>query len=239
LGLSCLWRFLDMMAGRIVGGHVMPDIEYTVSGLFNKVVKFNCPHCKIPLTTLLKYAGKVDQCPQCGGEFLNPGREILEQKAALEAEEKAQKESEAAAKAAGRVPADKERLEREMREMQVAEETRAQPARQLHTKPTILYPANEQPESVSNRFRNLFLGSTLLIASGLFLVIVGGICEGAALNVLHSGQPGAQYDVYPYYVVAIPTLVSGSLLLIIGAIAKGVTLGIKEDRTLSVQSPKV
>jgi hypothetical protein len=89
--------------------------------------------------------------------------------------------------------------------------------RQIQPKSTMPYPT-----------KGFFINSTFLITLGLLLVIVGGICEGAALDILHSGQPGARYDVYPYYLVAIPTLVSGSLMLTIGLIAKGVALGIKE-----------
>jgi hypothetical protein len=91
--------------GPVFGRIVMPEMsevaDFKVSGRStDRVVNFKCPWCRVPLSSPLRDAGNPDKCPQCGCDFLAPGREILEKEAALEAEKMAQEERQGAARQA-------------------------------------------------------------------------------------------------------------------------------------------
>ncbi len=55
------------------------SVEYTKNLVGKPIVKFDCPNCKLRLSSMLAEAGTHDKCPECGQRFKVPGQQKLQQ----------------------------------------------------------------------------------------------------------------------------------------------------------------
>lgn len=88
-------------------------------------VKYNCPGCKVRLTSSLREAGDADACPECGYAFEVPGvkeRQRLEQR---ENAEREKREAEREQKAATKLQAAQERAAKRAAELEAMERQKA------------------------------------------------------------------------------------------------------------------
>lgn len=89
-------------------------------------VKYNCPGCKVRLTSSLREAGDADACPECGYAFEVPGvkeRQRLEQR---ENAEREKREAEREHKAAAKLQAAQERAAKRAARLEELERQRAE-----------------------------------------------------------------------------------------------------------------
>jgi len=109
-------------------------------------VKFNCPGCRVRLTSSLREAGDRDACPECGCAFDVPGvteRQQLERRENAEREKHAIEREQAAA---AKLQAAQERAAKRAEELEVREQQRAEAVERLQARMRSQQaPASETP----------------------------------------------------------------------------------------------
>ncbi|WP_146593628.1 hypothetical protein [Novipirellula galeiformis] len=151
--------------------------------------KYQCPKCKIGLSSALEEAGQPDNCPECSASFQVPGKEKLDEwnrhkeLMALEAKKKeaAKQEELRVASEQAKEQAEKEALqkenERQILEAQMQEQKEAQEA-QRKSKTTVGLKQSNAEQASRQRYPALHSYIRLLWILGV-LTIVFGILGGS------------------------------------------------------------
>ncbi len=108
-------------------------------------VKYNCPGCKVRLTSSLREAGDADACPECGYAFEVPGVKERQQIEQRENAEREKREAEREQKAAAKLLAAQERAAKRAEELEAREQQRAAAVERLQARMQSQPPPASEP----------------------------------------------------------------------------------------------